>query len=146
VADISVGTSRTASGARETLTGPGIPDDKDPSHTAVTMVIGTDTMARWDVPRAALISALSQDLLPAQVPVIVDHAAELAARPSRELHGSEALESDGATGPSGARNTGLKATTQDLSATLCVWVTVGALSTAATGLLMGHLRYQVRQR
>jgi cellulose synthase/poly-beta-1,6-N-acetylglucosamine synthase-like glycosyltransferase len=58
---------------------------------------------------------LSQDPQPAQVVVVIDHNAELAARASRELHDSQVLESDGPPGLSGARNTGLKAATQPIT-------------------------------
>ncbi len=115
MADSSPGTTRTASETQETLTGVGIADDQDPSYAAVTVVICAHTMRRWDALRAAVSSVLSQDPQPAQVVVVIDHNAELAARASRELHGSEVLESDGPPGLSGARNTGLKAATQPIT-------------------------------
>jgi len=115
VADSSPGTTRTATGVQEALTGEGIADDLDPSHAAVTVVICAYTMRRWDALRAAVSSVLSQDPQPAQVIVVIDHNAELVARASSELHGSEVLESDGPPGLSGARNTGLAAATQPIT-------------------------------
>jgi cellulose synthase/poly-beta-1,6-N-acetylglucosamine synthase-like glycosyltransferase len=72
-------------------------------------------MGRWDALRAAVSSVLSQDPGPAQVVVVIDHNAELAARASGELQGCQVLESDGAPGLSGARNTGLAAAAQPVT-------------------------------
>jgi hypothetical protein len=72
-------------------------------------------MGRWDALRAAVNSVLSQDPRPAQVVVVIDHNAELADRASRELQGCQVLESDGAPGLSGARNTGLAAAGQPVT-------------------------------
>lgn len=114
MADSSPRTTRTASETQKTLTGVGI-DSRDLSHAAVTVVICAYTIRRWDALRAAVSSVLSQDPQPAQVVVVIDHNAELAAHASSELHGSEVLESDGPLGLSGARNTGLKAATQPIT-------------------------------
>jgi cellulose synthase/poly-beta-1,6-N-acetylglucosamine synthase-like glycosyltransferase len=115
VADCSAGTTNTGSGTQETLTRAGIADDPGSSHAAVTVVICTYTMQRWDALRAAVSSVLSQDPQPAQVVVVIDHNPELAARASDELHGAQVLESDGPPGLSGARNTGLAAATQPIT-------------------------------
>lgn len=115
MADSSPGTARTATGTRETITGVGIADGRVPSHAAVTVVICAYTMRRWDALRAAVNSVLSQDPQPAQVLVVIDHNAELAARAGRALHGAGVLESDGPPGLSGARNTGLAAATQPIT-------------------------------
>jgi cellulose synthase/poly-beta-1,6-N-acetylglucosamine synthase-like glycosyltransferase len=115
VADSSAGTARTASGTQEAPTGVGTVDDRDPPHAAVSVVICAYTMRRWDVLRAAVSSVLRQVPPPAQVLVVIDHNAELAARARRELHGPQVLESDGPPGLSGARNTGLAAATQPVT-------------------------------
>jgi cellulose synthase/poly-beta-1,6-N-acetylglucosamine synthase-like glycosyltransferase len=115
VADSSVSTASTATGTQETLTGVGIAEDQGPAHAAVSVVICAYTMRRWDALRAAVRSVLSQDPQPAQVLVVIDHNAELAARARRELYGPEVLESDGPPGLSGARNTGLAAATQPVT-------------------------------
>lgn len=112
MADSSPGTT---SETQETLTGEGSGNDRDPSRADVTVVICAYTMRRWTTLRAAVSSVLSQDPQPAQVVVVIDHNAELAARASRELDGLEVLKSDGAPGLSGARNTGLKAATQPIT-------------------------------
>jgi glycosyltransferase involved in cell wall biosynthesis len=93
----------------------GIADERNPAHAAVSVVICAYTMRRWDAICAAVSSVLTQDPQPAQVLVIIDHNAELAARARRDLHGAEVLESDGPPGLSGARNTGLAAATQPIT-------------------------------
>jgi hypothetical protein len=50
--------------------------------------------------------------------VVVDHNPGLAARARRQLGGATVLDSDGAPGLSGARNTGLRAATQPVTAFL----------------------------
>jgi hypothetical protein len=54
----------------------------------------------------------------AQLLLIVDHNTDLATRARKELSGVTILESDGAPGLSGARNTGLRAATQPVTAFL----------------------------
>jgi hypothetical protein len=108
--------TRSASVTRETPAGVGIDDSlAGPSHAAATIVICAYTMRRWDALRAAVSSVLSQDPRPAQVVVVIDHNAELAARASGELRGCLVLDSDGPPGLSGARNTGLAAATQPIT-------------------------------
>jgi cellulose synthase/poly-beta-1,6-N-acetylglucosamine synthase-like glycosyltransferase len=115
VADGPVDTASTATGTRETLTRVGIADDQGLAHAAVSVVICAYTMRRWDALRAAVSSVLSQDPQPAQVLVVIDHNAELAARARGELHGADVLDSDGPPGLSGARNTGLAAAAQPIT-------------------------------
>ena len=115
MADSSAGTARTACGTQETPAGVGIADALDPPQAAVTVVICAYTMRRWDALQAAVRSVLSQDPRPAQVLVVIDHNAELAARASSELNGAEVLESSGPAGLSGARNTGLAAAAQPVT-------------------------------
>jgi Glycosyl transferase family 2 len=81
----------------------------------VSVVVCAYTERRWVLTRAALNSALHQDLQPRQVLLVVDHNSGLAARARRELTGVTVLESDGTPGLSGARNTGLKAATQPVT-------------------------------
>jgi len=88
---------------------------KDPG---VSIVICAYTERRWDQICTAVKSALGQDPKPAEVLLVVDHNAPLAARARRELAGVTVLESDGAPGLSGARNTGLRAATQPVTAFL----------------------------
>jgi Glycosyl transferase family 2 len=76
---------------------------------AVTVVICAYTMKRWQQTRSAVASVLSQDPAPAQVLLVIDHNPELAEVARRELAEITVLESAGAPGLSGARNTGLLA-------------------------------------
>lgn len=84
----------------------------------VTVVICAYTMRRWDTIRAAIDSALEQRPRPAQVLLVVDHNPDLARRARDELPGLEVLESDQPQGLSGARNAGLKAAKQPITAFL----------------------------
>lgn len=86
--------------------------------SGVTVVICCYTEQRWEQTCAAVKSALSQDPAPAQVLLVVDHNAALAARARRELTDVMVLENEGPTGLSGARNTGLRAATQPITAFL----------------------------
>jgi hypothetical protein len=81
----------------------------------VTVLVCAYTMARWDQTKAALASALGQSPRPAQVLLVVDHNPELAAVARAELSGVQVLDSTGAPGLSGARNTGLQAATQPVT-------------------------------
>jgi len=115
VADNPVDTPSTATGTQEALAGVGVDDGRDLAHAAVTVVICAYTMRRWDALRAAVNSVLSQSPQPAQVLVVIDHNAELAARARLELRGADVLDSDGPAGLSGARNTGLAAAAQPIT-------------------------------
>lgn len=84
----------------------------------VTVVICAFTMRRWDTIRAAIGSVLEQRPQPAQILLVVDHNAGLARRARDELVGVEVLESDEPQGLSGARNAGLKAAKQPITAFL----------------------------
>jgi glycosyltransferase involved in cell wall biosynthesis len=84
----------------------------------VSVVVCAYTEQRWMLTCAALESALRQRPAPQQVLLVVDHNAGLAARARRELAGVTVLESDGTPGLSGARNTGLTAATQPVTAFL----------------------------
>ena len=115
MADNPVDTPSTATGTQEALAGVGVDDGRDLAHAAVTVVICAYTMRRWDALRAAVNSVFSQSPQPAQVLVVIDHNAELAARARLELRGADVLDSDGPAGLSGARNTGLAAAAQPIT-------------------------------
>jgi Glycosyl transferase family 2 len=84
----------------------------------VSVVICAYTELRWEQTRAAVESVLNQSPSPKQVLLVVDHNADLAARARRELAGVSIIESDNVPGLSGARNTGLCAATQPITAFL----------------------------
>jgi glucosyl-dolichyl phosphate glucuronosyltransferase len=84
----------------------------------VSVVICAHTELRWEQTRAAVESVIRQRPGPAQILLVIDHNADLAARARRELAGVSVLENDGAPGLSGARNTGLRAATQPITAFL----------------------------
>lgn len=82
----------------------------------VTVVICAYTMRRWDTICAAIDSVLEQCPRPAQVLLVVDHNPDLARQARDKLLGVEVLESDEPQGLSGARNAGLKAAKQPITA------------------------------
>ena len=89
--------------------------ERNDDELSVSIVICAHTEARWEQTRAAVKSVLDQRPRPAQLLLIIDHNASLAARAQRELAGVSVLESDGAPGLSGARNAGLRAATQPIT-------------------------------
>jgi glycosyltransferase involved in cell wall biosynthesis len=84
----------------------------------VSVIVCAFTERRWEQTRAALASVLGQQPGPAQVVLVIDHNPALAARARRELAGVTVLESDGPPGLSGARNCGLRAATEPITAFL----------------------------
>jgi GT2 family glycosyltransferase len=84
----------------------------------VSVVICAYTERRWEQTHAAIESALQQEPPPKEVLLVVDHNADLAARAHREFTSVSVLENSGTQGLSGARNTGLKAATQPVTAFL----------------------------
>jgi GT2 family glycosyltransferase len=90
----------------------------DNNRPGVSVVICAYTERRWQQTRAALESALRQEPAPAEVLLVVDHNAELADRARLEFTSVSVLENAGTQGLSGARNTGLKAATQPITAFL----------------------------
>jgi GT2 family glycosyltransferase len=90
----------------------------EPAELPVTVVICAYTMRRWDTIRAAIDSTLEQRPRPAQVLLVIDHNADLARQARDEFPGLEVLESDEPQGLSGARNAGLKAAKQPVTAFL----------------------------
>lgn len=84
----------------------------------VTVVVCAFTDRRWAQTRRAIGSVLAQSPRPEQVILVIDHNADLAALARRTLHDVDVQESDGPPGLSGARNTGLRAATQPVTAFL----------------------------
>jgi hypothetical protein len=85
---------------------------------AVAVVICAYTLNRWPATKAAVASVLAQRPAPAQVLLVIDHNPELAALALGELADVSVLESTGDVGLSGARNTGLQAATEPITAFL----------------------------
>jgi GT2 family glycosyltransferase len=79
-----------------------------------SVVVCAYTLDRWPTTTAALRSAMAQVPQPHEVILVVDHNPALYDRARRELSGVEVVESTGARGLSGARNTGLDLATGDL--------------------------------
>lgn len=90
----------------------------DDGHLPVTVVICAYTLQRWDAIGRALDSVRGQRPQPKQILLVVDHNAELARRARHEFRDVEVLESEGRPGLSGARNAGLRASTQPVTAFL----------------------------
>ena len=84
----------------------------------MSVIICAYSERRWEKTYAAVKSVLSQSPQPAEVLLVIDHNAELAARARSELPEITILESDGTPGLSGARNTGLRAATQPITSFL----------------------------
>jgi glycosyltransferase involved in cell wall biosynthesis len=93
-------------------------DEHGDDVLGVSVVVCAHSELRWEQTRAAVESVLSQRPGPAQVLLVVDHNADLAARARGETSGVSVLESDGTPGLSQARNTGLRAATQPITAFL----------------------------
>lgn len=93
-------------------------DAKADAKLAVSVVICAYTEQRWEQTRAAIESVFNQRPGPVQVLLVVDHNADLATRARRQLSRVTVLENDGPPGLSGARNTGLRAATEPITAFL----------------------------
>jgi glucosyl-dolichyl phosphate glucuronosyltransferase len=93
-------------------------DERTDDALRVSVIVCAYTEMRWQQTRAAVESALAQRPRPAEVLLVVDHNADLAAQARRELAGVLVVESTGTPGLSGARNTGLRAATQPIAAFL----------------------------
>jgi glucosyl-dolichyl phosphate glucuronosyltransferase len=89
-----------------------------PGDPGVTVVICAYSDQRWEQMCAAVKSVLSQDPPPAEVLLVIDHNVSLAARARREIADVAVLENDQVSGLSGARNTGLRAASQPVTAFL----------------------------
>lgn len=88
------------------------------SRLGVTVVICAYTLTRWNATKAAVASVVGQRPAPAQVLLVIDYNPELAALARAELPEVTVLENTGERGLSGARNTGLKAATEPITAFL----------------------------
>jgi Glycosyl transferase family 2 len=95
--------------SRDALVIPGEGQTGAARAVGVTVVICAYTQDRWARIRAAVASVIGQVPGPDEILLVIDHNAELADRARREIRGVIVLESDGARGLSGARNTGLRA-------------------------------------
>jgi O-antigen biosynthesis protein len=87
---------------------------ENPLTGDVSVVVCAYTLDRWPTTTAALRSALVQVPPAHEVILVVDHNPALYDRARREISGVEVVESTGARGLSGARNTGLDLATGDL--------------------------------
>lgn len=96
------------------------PDDRAASadRLRVTVVICAYTLNRWRETKSAVASVVGQRPAPAQVLLVIDHNPELAALARAELPEVTVLESSGDPGLSGARNTGLAAAVEPITAFL----------------------------
>ncbi len=99
-----------------TATSPEVTDGQD--HLGVSVVICAYSDRRWQQTCAAVRSVLSQCPPPAEVLLVVDHNAKLAERARTELADVTVLENEGSQGLSDARNTGLRAASQAITAFL----------------------------
>jgi GT2 family glycosyltransferase len=98
--------------------GPDPASATDGQTLSVSVVICAYTMKRWTQTKAAVTSVLAQRPAPAQVLVVIDHNPELTIVARRELGGVTVLTNGESPGLSGARNTGLRAATQPITAFL----------------------------
>lgn len=84
----------------------------------ISVVICAFTERRWGAIRAAVDSVIAQSLAPKEVVVSIDHNRDLYERALRELTGVAVIESHQPQGLSGARNSGVLATSSDVVALL----------------------------
>lgn len=75
----------------------------------LSVVICAYTDQRWDDLVDSVRSVLDQDVPPAELIVVIDHNDDLLARASAELDGARVIPNMGPKGLSGARNTGVEA-------------------------------------
>lgn len=85
---------------------------------AVSVIIPAYSMSRWESLRESVSSVEGQTGVMLETIVVIDHHPELLARAKRELHGVRAIPSEGSLGVSGARNTGVAASSGDIVAFL----------------------------
>ena len=82
--------------------------------TAISVVICSYTLDRWDDLRAAVGSLHRQTMEPAEIIVVIDNNAELLRMATREWPRARVMASAGPAGVSAARNTGLHAARGDV--------------------------------
>jgi hypothetical protein len=75
----------------------------------VTVIVCAYTELRWPLTQAAVESVLAQEPAPKQLLLVIDHNEPLATRARQEYPDLTVLDSEGAPGLSGARNTGMRA-------------------------------------
>jgi glycosyltransferase involved in cell wall biosynthesis len=85
---------------------------------AVSVIITTYLMNRWDWLRECVESAQAQTMPALEIIVVVDHNQDLLERIVRELPGVVAVPNIGGRGVSGARNSGVKASRGEVVAFL----------------------------
>jgi len=85
---------------------------------ATSVVICAYTLHRWDDLIAAVASARDQDPAPLEVVLVIDHNDALLERAQAEVAGARVIPNAGARGLSGARNTGVEASTGEVVAFL----------------------------
>jgi glycosyltransferase involved in cell wall biosynthesis len=85
---------------------------------AVSVVICAYTMDRWEQLVAAVKSCVDQSLSPHEIVLVIDHNDELFERSVREITNANVVPNRSTKGLSGARNTGVAASTGDIVAFL----------------------------
>jgi GT2 family glycosyltransferase len=85
---------------------------------AISVVISTYTLDRWDALREGIAALQDQTLGPHEILVVVDHQPTVLERVAAELEGAIALPSTERPGLAGCRNTGARAATGSIVAFL----------------------------
>ena len=80
----------------------------------VSVVICAYTMDRWEQLVAAVKSCVDQSLSPHEIVLVIDHNDELLERGVREITNASVVPNRSTKGLSGARNTGVAASTGDI--------------------------------
>lgn len=88
------------------------------THPTVSVVIPTYTKARWDWLHECVASVRAQIVPAAEIVVVVDHNPELLEEITREFPDVIAVANIGGRGVSGARNSGVKASSGEVVAFL----------------------------
>ncbi len=84
----------------------------------ISVVICAYSSERWDELVAAVHSSFEQTLRPVEVVVVIDHNDDLLRRATVQFRHAQVIPNRGTNGLSGARNTGVAATTGDVVAFL----------------------------
>lgn len=88
------------------------------NYPTVSVIIPTYTRARWDWLNECVASAKTQTVPASEIIVVVDHNPELLEEITREFSDVIAVPNIGGRGVSGARNSGVKASTGEVVAFL----------------------------